>query len=1066
MRLVPVLACLLVAASAGAEPRGDLPTPQTPGVPFAATWDYRDYDAHSQNWAVAQDPRGVMYFGNSDGVLQYDGSAWRWIPVANLSIARSLAVDDTGTVYVGAVGEIGLLRADVDGNLGFVSLRDRLAAEDRDFNDVWRTWATDDGIYFWAGGKLFRWRDQRFDTWAIESSRAPSLVRGRLYNNRPGVGLTVLGDDDAFHPLAGGEELDGASVMVMLPHGEDRILVGSRDGELRLLSWPQGEPPAGMVVEIERFETSAHDVLARHLLYAGVRLPDGRYALGTMSGGSVVIDAEGRLQHRFTRAEGLRDESVWSLFVDHEKGLWHGLNRGLTRFELGPPITAIGEAAGLGGTVEALCRSPQGDRREASAGSLHVATSLGLYRLGDDGAIEEIDGGGAPYWSLLAVDDAGGGPALLVGALDHVFELRGGQLAEVMAARNAFVLRSSTRRPGVVWVGTMTGVGVLERRGGEWVDAGRLEGVDKEVRSILEDGDGRLWLGTHFDGVLRVTLAPGPEVEVAAVESYAIAQGLSSLRNLRVLTHGGDLLVTSAAGLFRFDRGSGAFAPISPFGPGFGVDTDSVLRWAPDARGNIWLSLLGGHQAIVVRRPDGGFMLDRASLSRLDGNSIHAILPEDDVVWMGGVEGLFRVVPAGLALGSAVAADPERGPPGSAASQPPAALIRRVSVAQPGGRTLFGGGRTPEWSSPVLSQEESSLRFEYALPSFDGHQDNRYRSRLVGLEEDWSDWTDEAYRDFTALREGHYRFEIEGHDTYHRHSGVAAFEFRLLPPWYRTWWAYTLYAAALALATWGLVGWLLRRARLEMEVERLAEANAMMQRRSRERRQFVGELEAKNREMERFIYTVAHDLKSPLISIRGFLGMLQKDMTAGAQGRIRHDMERIHAATGKMACLVEELLELSKIGRQVHEPEEVAMDELARAAADQVAGLIAECRAEIVISPDMPPVTGDRLRLQSMLQNLIENGVKYMGEQPSPRIEIDCRVDDGETVYRVRDNGIGIDPRYQEQIFGLFERLSTDAEGTGVGLALVKRIVEVHGGRVWAESEGPGKGSSFCFTLN
>ncbi len=117
------------------------------------------------------------------------------------------------------------------------------------------------------------------------------------------------------------------------------------------------------------------------------------------------------------------------------------------------------------------------------------------------------------------------------------------------------------------------------------------------------------------------------------------------------------------------------------------------------------------------------------------------------------------------------------------------------------------------------------------------------------------------------------------------------------------------------------------------------------------------------------------------------------------------------------------------------------------------------------ISPDLPPAKGDRQRLLAMLQNLIENGVKYMGDQPSPRIEIDHRPHGDETVYRVRDNGIGIDPRYQEKIFGLFERLSTDTEGTGAGLALVKRIVEVHGGRIWAESEGLGKGSTFCFTL-
>ena len=1072
-RLRRPLGALLIALLIGAQPIGAQPIgaqpiteprPRTPGVPFVTAWDYREYNAHSQNWAIVQDPAGVVYVGNTNGVLQYDGNDWRQIPVANDSIVRSLAVDESGTVYVGAVGELGLLRADAAGHVGYVSLLGELQPADRVVTDVWRTWATADGVYYWAGGRLFRWRDGRFRSWTIASSRAPAMVRGRLYNNQPGVGLTVLGDDGAFHPLAGGEELADASVMIMLPHGEDRILIGTRDGDLRLLSWPPGRSPGEPTVELEAFEIEAAGVLARHQLYTGARLPDGGYAFGTMTGGSMVVDARGRMRHRFTRAEGLLDESVWSLYVDREHGLWHGLNRGLVRFELGAPITSLGETSGLEGTVESLCRSPPGDRRGESAGSFYVGTSLGLYRL-TAGQVEKLAHRDAPYWSLLALDaeDEEGEEALLVGALNGVYELRGGRLTRIVQVRNAFVLRPSAHRSGVVWVGDMQGAGSLERRGGEWLDAGRLEGVDKEIRSIVEDEDGRLWLGTRYDGVLRVTLAPGPELRVAAVDRFMPEQGESAVRNLRVLVDEHGVLVATSAGLFRFDRASESLVPSFPYGEALGVDSNSVLRWSRDARGNVWLSLLSGAHVIAVRRPDGSYRLDRQSLIRLDDTPIRALLPESDVVWLGGVEGLFRVETSGLDL--AADGEPSDRTLGHRPRTSIAALIRRVIVAQPGGRTLFGGGRPRSWAPLVLPYAESSLRFEYALPGFDGGSDNRFRSRLLGLEEAWSDWTDETYRDFTALREGHYRFEVQGRDTYHQPSKVAAFEVQLLPPWYRTWWAYALYGVALVLAAWTLIAWLLRRARLEMEVARLAEANAMMQRRSHERQQFVRELEAKNREMERFIYTVAHDLKSPLISIRGFLGMLQKDMSAGRQSRMKHDMERIHAATGKMARLVEELLELSRVGRQASEPEEVAMDELAREAIDQVAGLIAERQAEITISPEMPPVTGDRRRLQALLQNLIENSLKYMGEQPSPRIEIDCRPNGGETVYRVRDNGIGIEPRYQEKIFGLFERLSTDTEGTGVGLALVKRIVEVHGGRIWAESEGAGKGSSFCFTL-
>jgi signal transduction histidine kinase len=217
--------------------------------------------------------------------------------------------------------------------------------------------------------------------------------------------------------------------------------------------------------------------------------------------------------------------------------------------------------------------------------------------------------------------------------------------------------------------------------------------------------------------------------------------------------------------------------------------------------------------------------------------------------------------------------------------------------------------------------------------------------------------------------------------------------------------------------------------------------------------------------LEQFTYTVSHDLKSPLITIKGFLGYLEKDALAGDSEQTKHDIARINGAVDKMANLLNDLLELSRIGRMINAPQALRLGDLAREAVSLVAGQIAQRGVQLEIASDLPLIYGDRLRLLEMLQNLIDNGVKFMGDQPAPLIEIGVRQEDGEPVYYVRDNGIGIEPRYHERIFGLFERLKADNNGTGVGLALVKRIVELHDGRIWVESEGEGKGSTFCFTL-
>jgi signal transduction histidine kinase len=240
---------------------------------------------------------------------------------------------------------------------------------------------------------------------------------------------------------------------------------------------------------------------------------------------------------------------------------------------------------------------------------------------------------------------------------------------------------------------------------------------------------------------------------------------------------------------------------------------------------------------------------------------------------------------------------------------------------------------------------------------------------------------------------------------------------------------------------------------------------AERQRIEAERERLIIELEARSAEMERFTYTVSHDLKSPLITIQGFLGLLEKDAMAGDIERMRTDITYIQAAAATMQRLLNELLELSRIGRVANPLTEVSLSELSQEAVTLVAGQIAARGVQVHIAPDLPVVMGDRQRLLEVLQNLLDNAVKFMGSQPQPWINVGVRREGEETVCYVRDNGVGIEPRYHEKVFGLFERLDASSDGTGIGLTLVKRIIEVHGGRIWVESAGQGHGSTFCFTL-
>ena len=228
------------------------------------------------------------------------------------------------------------------------------------------------------------------------------------------------------------------------------------------------------------------------------------------------------------------------------------------------------------------------------------------------------------------------------------------------------------------------------------------------------------------------------------------------------------------------------------------------------------------------------------------------------------------------------------------------------------------------------------------------------------------------------------------------------------------------------------------------------------------------EIIQKNEELTRFIYTVSHDLKSPLVTIKAFTSYLQEDLFKNDTEAQNTDIRYIQNAADKMGRLLEELLELSRVGRKENAKTEVSLADLAQEAIDLVAGRIIEAKIDVTINNPDVMIYGDSRRIVQMYQNLIDNSAKYIGNPENPRIEIGAikpQTKNDEVVLYVKDNGSGIDQRYHHKVFGLFEKIDTTKDGTGIGLALVKRIVEVHNGKIWFKSDGEGKGTIFYFTF-
>ncbi len=227
------------------------------------------------------------------------------------------------------------------------------------------------------------------------------------------------------------------------------------------------------------------------------------------------------------------------------------------------------------------------------------------------------------------------------------------------------------------------------------------------------------------------------------------------------------------------------------------------------------------------------------------------------------------------------------------------------------------------------------------------------------------------------------------------------------------------------------------------------------------RKHWKEELEKKTKELESFVYTVSHDLRTPLISLEGFADILSEEYGEELGEEGKHYLERIRANVDKIDNFIDDLLQLSRVGRKEPPKEDVDLEEVAQEVADDLSTELEEKEIEVKIGNNLPSFYFERKRVYQIFSNFISNACKYMGDQENPQIRIDGKDKDGSWLVWVEDNGIGIAEDQQEKIFEVFQRENrVEEEGTGVGLSITKKIVESHDGEIWVESE-KGKGSTF-----
>jgi serine phosphatase RsbU (regulator of sigma subunit) len=788
------------------------------GRPFIRNYDPKEYGAAFNYWAIAQDQRGVMYFGNWNGVLEYDGVSWRLISTPNKSGVRSLAIEANNRIYVGAVGDLGYLAPDSLGNMHFVSLLDHVAPENREFNEVWYSYATSQGVYFRTDKILLRWANQRMQTWKPATAFSGLfVVRDRVYIQQWGVGLLELAGD-SLRLVRGGARFAEERIYVMLPYTETKILIGAREQGLLLYD--------GVSFQTFRTDAATTEFLRENQLSHGAVMPDHTFALATLRGGvAIIAPAEtGRLLRILDKAAGLQDNDVNFIFADRQGAIWLAQGRRIARVETASPLSFYGEAAGIKDFVASILRH---------RGILYVATGLGVFYLPSRPSktnlqlaslperrapeFRPLAGITAQCWSLLAV-----GKTLLAATNDGVYQIAGERAIFVKASVGdsffSMSLHRSKQDSNRVYVGLRDGLASLryDPMASKWIDEGRIPGIHEPIWSIVEGADGKLWLGTEAQGVLRVTFSDENfRDEKLRVERFGLLQGLPrgwvGVNAMRAQT-----IFTSDEGLFRFDLKTKTFFPDSTYGNMFADGSRDVEVVTEDHQGNIWL---GSEEAAEIhralRQPDGSFVLEKGAFLQLARTAIWAIYPENDaadhgagsMVWFGGPEGLMCY--------------DDRMRKNDAEDYP--ALIRRMIVGEDS--VIFGGAfhESQKRVIPNLAYRHNALSFECAAPSFDDESANQFQYFLEGFDQGWSAWTKVAKKDYTNLSEGEYRFRVRAKNVYQHESREAVYAFKILPPWYRTSWAYLFYALIAGASALGIRRYDLRRQQQKAENRRRAQ---------------------------------------------------------------------------------------------------------------------------------------------------------------------------------------------------------------------------------------------------
>jgi signal transduction histidine kinase/CheY-like chemotaxis protein len=1083
------------------------------GRPLYRTFTRKDEGIVNKILTGVQDPRGLMIFGSVNCVLEYDGQRWTSIPIPNSGYIGKLACDKSGKIYVCGVGEVGVLVLE-GGVYRYKSYTSLLPASEPHLGEIRDIAVHGDDVYFLYGKTLLRWTGQQFSVihlpYEVGSSWYLSSFAGRLfvhakhqpYSEVVGDHLVTFLDDPALRETTVTGAIELAKEKILLVTKEKGIFelhesVSSVASDFAKASSDQ----LAKEDQIVPFKTDADDLLTRQsYVEHAIPISRGIFVVAVEGRGLVFLNATGQIQQTFLEEDGLPSGGLYDLIRDRAGGLWVFGEKGLTRVDTNRSISVFDHENGLPkANVTSTIRF---------GGSLYAVTGYGLYRLESGGGglvssqFRKVQGVTGELWHVLAAPPHG----LILTGEKGVCLFDGSGFQVISNLPYMYSIVRSEKNPDQFFLGGHPGLRAIRFVDGRWVDQGTMPRFEQEVGSVVETANGDLIVETGLEGFFRIKLGPDPNMPFkdARWEPLPDAPKPTVSGMCRVQPWGNLFLFNTDWNVFLYRDSDRSFCRPDLLPKQIMGREIHNVQASPSDSDHLWLETiigeLGSVQTQEIGRldPDGSYhALPRSISSVLGGvkSFYEESLRSESTLWISGEYGAIARIDLGRP-----------------SQHHPVKLYLREATTASGERI-----KLPQNGAALeLPFEKRDLRLRFATDDYDGPDEVRYRTKLEGLNADWTSSMEEATWQSGSLSEGSYRLHVSARNNEGVDSNEFSVAITIFPPWYRTPWMYAVYLGGGILLVFGLIRWRLWQMRArEKELVAVVDHRTRELRESEERiRQHYEELrqskkglqeaknnaEAANRAKTAFLANMSHEVRTPLNSILGYAQLLLRGCENVKDPRPK--LQSIIDSGTHLLGMMNELLDLARVesGKLAINPEPLNLPAFLQSliAEFEIRARQSGLRFEFTMDQTLPQwIETDPLRLRQILYNLVGNAFKFtslgcislevarvdvssadpagtssgssVGGSSATRTSNSSSLPFQDSKLRlvVSDSGRGIAQSDLPHLFKPFYQAVNNeqcTEGIGLGLYITHKIVDLLGGEINVTSV-LGEGSKFSVEL-